>query len=107
MTYPLSLPAHGPLITLTHPNESLWIIELHHSNDNRLTLEMVDYGIKPALDAVERDWREQWRTAQQNKDTEGAKGALIFVGARNQDKFFSNGLDYPSVVANLNFFPGK
>ncbi|KAK0485093.1 ClpP/crotonase-like domain-containing protein [Armillaria novae-zelandiae] len=105
MTYPLSLPAHGPLITLTHPNEWLWIIELHHSNDNRLTLEMVDYGIKPALDAVERDWRAQWRTAQQNKDTEGAKGALIFVGARNQDKFFSNGLDYPSVVANLNFFP--
>ncbi|KAG5351570.1 hypothetical protein C0989_005786 [Termitomyces sp. Mn162] len=105
MSYPLSLPADGPLITLTHPRSSLWIIELHNGIDNRLTLDLIERGLKPALDAVERDWREHWRTAQKNKDKTGGKGALIIVGKRSQDKFFSNGLDLPNVIPNPNFFP--
>jgi len=105
MSYPLRLPANAPLITLTHPKPSLWIIELHNGHDNRLTVDLVDHGLKPALDAVERDWREQWRTAQKAKDKNGGKGALIIVGRRDQDKFFSNGLDFASIVSDPNFFP--
>ncbi|KAG6909946.1 putative secondary metabolism biosynthetic enzyme [Tephrocybe rancida] len=105
MSYPLSLPVEGPLITLTHPKPSLWIIELHNGVDNRLTDVLIDRGLKPALDAVERDWRAQWRTAQDTKDKIGGKGALIIVGKRDQDKFFSNGLDFANVVPNANFFP--
>ncbi|KAG5636065.1 putative secondary metabolism biosynthetic enzyme [Sphagnurus paluster] len=105
MSYPLSLPAAAPLITLTHPKPSLWVIELHNGQDNRLTADLVDHGLKPALDAVERHWREQWRAAQSAKDKSGGKGALIIVGRKNQDKFFSNGLDFANVVSNPNFFP--
>uniref|UniRef100_A0A0W0F766 ClpP/crotonase n=1 Tax=Moniliophthora roreri TaxID=221103 RepID=A0A0W0F766_MONRR len=110
MSYPLSLPTGNPLVTLTHPKKSLWIIELHNGQDARLTPELVDGGLKPALDAVERDWRESWRKFQEDKQKykdEGkfCKGALIIVGRRDQDKFFSNGLDLTRVVNNPNFFP--
>ncbi|GLB40509.1 putative enoyl-CoA hydratase/isomerase [Lyophyllum shimeji] len=105
MSYPLSLPVNAPLITVTHPKRSLWIIELHNGQDSRLTADLVDRGLKPALDAVERDWREQWRAALKAKDKNGGKGALIIVGRRDQDKFFSNGLDFANVVDDPNFFP--
>lgn len=101
---------------------SLWIIELHNGQDNRLTLELVDNGLKPALDTVEREWRKQWRAAQRAKNLEAGRGALIIVGQKDQDKFFSNGvyipapflmalmfirkgLDFPNVITNPNFFP--
>ncbi|KAG6850694.1 hypothetical protein H0H93_009852 [Arthromyces matolae] len=103
--YPLSLPTNGPLITLTHPKPSLWIIELHNGVDSRLSIDLIEKGLKPALDAVERDWRDQWRATQNDKDKSGGKGALIIVGKRDQDKFFSNGLDYESVAQDPNFFP--
>lgn len=48
----------------------------------------------PALNIVEREWRVQRRTALEAKNTEGGKGALIIVGRRDQDKFFSNGVCY-------------
>ena len=51
----------------------------------------------PALDMVEREWRGQLRAAKQSNDKEGGKGALIIVGRRDQDKFFSNG-DFHSFV---------
>ncbi|KAH8822818.1 ClpP/crotonase-like domain-containing protein [Flagelloscypha sp. PMI_526] len=78
-SYPLSLPAAQPLVTLTHPTDSLWILELHHGQDSRLTVELIDGGVKPA--------------------------ALIIVGRKDQDKFFSNGLDLAAAAANPNFFP--
>ncbi|TFK40257.1 ClpP/crotonase-like domain-containing protein [Crucibulum laeve] len=105
MAFPLSLPTNEPLVTVTHPKSFLWVIELHNGKDNRLTVDLVDGALKPALDAVERNWREQWRTAQEPDDKEGGKGALIIVGRKNQDKFFSNGLDFESVGPNPNFFP--
>ena len=70
----------------------LWVIELHNGQDARLTVELVDQGLRPALDAVEKHWRQQWRAAQKTKDKKGGEGALIIVGRRDQDKFFSNGL---------------
>ncbi|KAF8896225.1 ClpP/crotonase-like domain-containing protein [Infundibulicybe gibba] len=106
MSYPLSLPTNNPLVTLTHPKPSLWIIELHNGQDSRLTVDLIDHGLKPALDEVERDWRMGWRDSR--KDTTESwrgKGALIIVGKRDQDKFFSNGLDFASAAPNPNFFP--
>jgi len=105
VAYPLSLPVKESLITLTHPRDFLWVIELHNGQDSRLTAALVDGGLKPALDIVEKHWREQWRTAQKAKDKEGGKGALVIVGKKDQDKFFSNGLDFANVVGNPNFFP--
>ena len=64
------------------------MIELRNGVDNHLTGQVINHAIKPALDVVEKQWREQWRPAQKVK---GAKGALIIVGKRSQDKFFSNG----------------
>jgi enoyl-CoA hydratase/carnithine racemase len=43
--------------------------------------------------------------AKKNKDKNGGKGALIIVGRRDQDKFFSNGLDFENIVGDPNFFP--
>jgi len=103
--YPLSLPQESPLITLTHPKSSLWIIELHNGQDSRLTADLVNKGLRPALDAVERDWRKNWRPVQESKDKSGASGALIIVGRRDQDKFFSNGLDFANSSKDPNFFP--
>ena len=62
--------------------------------------------MKPALDTVEREWRDIWRKAEagrakakKEKRPEGSEdkssldgsGALIIIGRRSQDKFFSNG----------------
>jgi len=102
---PLSLPKNAPVITLTRPTPSLWIIELHNGQDSRLTADLVNNGLKPALDAVERDWREQWRTASKTQDKAGGRGALIIVGKRDQDRFFSNGLDFANASKDFNFFP--
>ncbi|EAU85527.1 hypothetical protein CC1G_06428 [Coprinopsis cinerea okayama7 len=101
--YPVN--AQEPLITLTRPKDHLWVIELHNGQDNRLTATLVNEGLKPALDEVERQWREKWRAAAAAKDQPQGKGALIIVGRRDQDKFFSNGLDFANVVKDLNFFP--
>ena len=43
------------------------------------------------MDVVEREWREGWRKAQGVKDKIGGEGAVIIVGRKDQDKFFSNG----------------
>ncbi|KAF9064176.1 ClpP/crotonase-like domain-containing protein [Rhodocollybia butyracea] len=103
--YPLSLPAGNPLITLSHPKKSLWVIELHNGQDSLLTHELINQGLKPALNAVEKTWRESWRLhnkdQQANKD-EG-KGTLIVVGRKDQDKFFSNGLDFANSQEDPNF----
>ncbi|KAK1222834.1 hypothetical protein PQX77_014256 [Marasmius sp. AFHP31] len=110
-SYPLRLPTDNPLVTLTHPKKTLWIIELHNGQDSRLVPELIDGGLKPALDAIEREWREGWRRYQQNQGKEGndqsddGKGALIIVGRRDQDKFFSNGELNFVPRGNPNFFP--
>lgn len=81
-TFKLTVPLAKP---------SLWIIELHNGFDNRLTADLIHKGIMPALDIVEREWRERQRAALKSKVLEEGKGALIIVGKRDQDKFFSNG----------------
>jgi len=65
----------------------------------------------PALDAVEREWRKDVKPgpASENMKKEGGKGAVIIVGKRSQDKFFSNGLDFNNMMSQpdngVNFFP--
>ncbi|KAA1467316.1 ClpP/crotonase [Dentipellis sp. KUC8613] len=104
--YPLRLPAGAaqPLITLTKPTASVWQLELHSTPDNRITRALVEDALKPALDAVEREWRAASRAAKAPKKL-GAEGALVIVGRRGQEKFFSNGFDYESVIADPNWFP--
>lgn len=77
-----------------------WQIELHNGEDNRLTRDVIQSAFKPALDIVEREWRQSWRALQskpkgaKNADEKNAvdgQGVLVIVGKRGQDKFFSNG----------------
>jgi len=105
MSYPIHFPGDSPLLTLTHPSTSVWVIELHHGEDNRLTEHFIQKAIMPALDRVEAAWEKALDTAKANKDKEGGKGALVIVGKRSQNKFFSNGFDYPQVLKNPNFIP--
>ena len=67
------------------------MIELHNGADSRLTQALIQRGLLPALDQVERHWRDNWRAGREKKDDSLCKGALIIVGNRKQDKFFSNG----------------
>lgn len=66
---------------------------MHNGEDNRLTYTMIREALMPALDHVEREWRSEWGAAQKSKQTGGpdGSGALILIGKRDQDKFFSNG----------------
>lgn len=73
-------------------NTKLWVIELHNGADSRLTTAFIEGGLKPALDAVEKDWRDAWRVSFAQKSKTGGEGALIIVGNRSQNKFFSNGM---------------
>jgi len=104
-SYPLSLPASKPLITLTHPEPAVWVIELHNGDDSRLTETLILDGLMPALDTVERDWRAARRGKDYIKDAKVGAGSLVIVGNRKQDKFFSNGLDYVNISNDTNFFP--
>ena len=64
---------------------------MHNGADNRLTDVFLTQALKPALDTVERHWRENWRAGVAKKDEKLTHGAVILVGNRKQDKFFSNG----------------
>jgi len=91
--------------------DGLWIIELHNGVDSRLTKQMIEDALRPALDVVEQHWNENRHldSTTLKKDTSaghGGEGALIIVGKRDQDKFFSNGFEYESVKGNLAFFTG-
>ena len=64
---------------------------MHNGADSRLTEAFILHAMRPALDAVERHWREEWRAGVAGKDEALCHGALIIVGNRKQDKVFSNG----------------
>ncbi|KAJ7056626.1 ClpP/crotonase-like domain-containing protein [Mycena amicta] len=103
--YPLSLPKDAPLVTLTQPKNTVWVIELHNGQDSRLSPALVT-ALRTLLDTVELHWRTQWRAVPADaKNRSAAAGALIIVGRQDQDKFFSNGLDLTQVPWNGNFFP--
>ncbi|KAH8100902.1 ClpP/crotonase [Cristinia sonorae] len=114
MAFPLKFPANEKtsLLTVTHPKPSLWVIEMHNGADSRLSTTFLAECLMPALDAVERDWRKGLKVGPATHDAkgkEGGRGALIIVGNRSQDKFFSNGLDFDNLTKQpdyaTNFFP--
>lgn len=70
------------------------MIELQNGVHNVLALAFVNDVIRPALDVVEEEWRESLEAARVKGKSAGpdeGKGALILIGRRDQNKFFSNG----------------
>ncbi len=86
MDFPSS--AVVPLARLTRPSGSIWLLELRNGRDNRLTGEMCREVISPALDVVEKEWRET-RNKAIAEGTKGAgAGSLVITGPQDQMKFF-------------------
>jgi len=78
----------------TTATPKLWAIELHNGAHNVLALTFVNDAIRPALDAVEEEWRKSLKAARakgKSAPPDEGKGALIIIGKRDQNKFFSNG----------------
>jgi len=72
----------------------LWVIELHNGVDNVLTLAFINDAVRPALDVVEEEWRKSVKAAKakgKSAAPDEGKGAVIIIGKRGQNKFFSNG----------------
>ncbi|GJJ08298.1 hypothetical protein Clacol_002509 [Clathrus columnatus] len=91
----IQLPRENPLLTITHPSSFEWIIELHNGEDSRLTEHFIENAILPALGHVEHEWLKT-PTLEKSKY---AKGCLIIIGKRSQDKLLS----YPiPTIAALN-----
>lgn len=70
------------------------MIELHNGVHNVLALAFVNGAIRPALDVVEGEWKKSLEAAKvkgKSAELDEGKGALIIVGRRDQNKFFSNG----------------
>jgi len=72
----------------------LWVIELHNGVHNVLALTFVNDAIRPALDVVEEEWRQSLKAAKAKGEPaapDEGNGAVIIIGKRDQNKFFSNG----------------
>ncbi|KAG8885654.1 hypothetical protein FRB97_000097 [Tulasnella sp. 331] len=84
---------------LHRPQPSLWLLELRNGVDNRLTGEMLQMVITPALNLVEKEWRSQWRESSSKTQSSAGKasraGSLIISGPLDQD---NNGFDYEEVI---------
>ena len=82
----------------------LWVIELHNGVHNVLALTFINDAIRPALDAVEGEWRKSLEAAKakgKSAAPDEGKGALIIIGKRDQNKFFSNGEASLSTVSGV------
>lgn len=86
------------------------MIELHNGVHNVLALTFVNDAIRPALDVVEEEWRKSREIAKAKGKSAGpdeGKGALVIIGKRDQNKFFSNGIDFPHAIRDpVSFFIG-
>lgn len=70
------------------------MIELHNGVHNVLALAFLNDAIRPALDVIEEEWRKSLEAVKAKGESVGldeGKGALIIIGKRDQNKFFSNG----------------
>lgn len=69
-----------------------------------MTLGFINDAIRPALDVVEGEWRESLKAAKakgKSASPDEGKGALIIIGKRDQNKFFSNGKANLSMSSGL------
>ncbi|KAF9508591.1 hypothetical protein BS47DRAFT_1302622 [Hydnum rufescens UP504] len=100
MSYPIRFPigSPAPLASVHHPTPTTWELEMHHGLDNRINHEFIDKVLLKALDHVEKDWRSSTTEV-------GAPGALIIVGTKSQQKFFSNGLDFEGRSGTMDSSP--
>jgi len=105
-TFTLRLPAGSqtPFLTLTRPSPIIWQIELHNGVDNRLVKRLINDALKPALHIVEREWRKERAEGRAKQDKNAGTAALVIVGRLDQEKFFSNGFDYSSVISDPAWF---
>ena len=70
------------------------MIELHNGVHNVLGLTFINDAIRPALDVVEGEWRRSVKAAKAKGKSAApgeGNGAVIIIGKRDQNKFFSNG----------------
>ncbi|KAH7106534.1 ClpP/crotonase [Auriculariales sp. MPI-PUGE-AT-0066] len=95
MSYPVRLPSDAPVVTVTQPSPYQWVLELHNGADNRLGERVLREGLGPALDLIERDWRESTAKLRKAKDEKAGAGSLIITG--QQEKFFSNGFELEDI----------
>ncbi|KAF8274747.1 ClpP/crotonase [Lactarius quietus] len=100
----LPIGSQTPLLTLTRPSPIVWQIELHNGPDNRLVKTLINDALKPALQTVEREWRKESAEGKARKEKDAGAAALVIVGPLNQEKFFSNGFDFPSIVKDPAWF---
>jgi len=59
-----------------------------------LDLRLINGAIRPALDVVEEEWRKSVKAAKAKGKSavlDEGNGAVIIIGKRGQNKFFSNG----------------
>ncbi|KAL7423712.1 hypothetical protein Q5752_001294 [Cryptotrichosporon argae] len=94
----------APIVILSRPTPSTWLITLASPPDNRLTPALLGQ-LAARLDTVEAEWRALGggkadpRSGKMGKDVPGA--LVITSGVL---KFFSNGLDYASAMKDERFF---
>ncbi|KZO96654.1 ClpP/crotonase [Calocera viscosa TUFC12733] len=78
MSFPLG--AASCTLKLSRPNADLWVIELCHGVENRLSRLFMSNAILPALQQIEEEWLES-----------SCDGTVIITGNQTQEKFFCNG----------------
>ncbi|KAF8320805.1 ClpP/crotonase [Clavulina sp. PMI_390] len=82
--FPLGSTSDKALATLAQSDPDVWELEMHSAAENRLHSHFIWNCLMPALDHVEKEWRQKG----------GFPGALVLTGQKSQKKFFCNGLDF-------------
>jgi hypothetical protein len=72
-------------VTLSRPEESVWLLSMERKPDNRLSPEMLAL-LSQRLDEIEAEWRQK-NEGKADKDKVG--GAVVFDS--HVAKFWSNG----------------
>ena len=94
MLYPVHLPLgiDAPkLATLTHPNDTVWELELHAGAHHTLSISVITQCLMKALDITEKDWRDTGGLDKGGRPRY-QPGAFVIVGPRGDDsKYFSRG----------------
>jgi len=105
MLYPVHLPLgiDAPkLATLTHPNDTVWELELHAGAHNTLSTPVITQCLMKALDITEKDWIDTGGLDKGGRPRYHP-GAFVIVGPRGDgSKYFSRGLD-PGEVRSPGF----
>nr|XP_019011851.1 uncharacterized protein I206_02686 [Kwoniella pini CBS 10737]OCF50632.1 hypothetical protein I206_02686 [Kwoniella pini CBS 10737] len=92
-------------LKVSHPASNVWQITLTSPPDNRLTPELLS-EFSQALDQVELEWRKVGGGKFNPKEREKyeGKGAGALIITSDNEKFFSNGLDWERSLKIKNFF---